>query len=82
LIVRGRKTGERFQPVGLYGQSMKVSDLMINLKIPKRARNTWPLICSGEDIIWVPGYRVSNQVAIKPDSRKIVQLILSRDPTA
>ncbi|MFZ2098187.1 MAG: tRNA lysidine(34) synthetase TilS [Anaerolineales bacterium] len=81
LIVRCRKPGERFQPVGMDGHSLKVSDLMINLKIPKRARNTWPLICSGEDIIWVPGYRVSEQACIKPGSRKIVQLILSREST-
>jgi tRNA(Ile)-lysidine synthase len=82
LVVRSRKTGERFQPWGMHGHSLKVSDLMINIKIPQRARNTWPMICSGENIIWVPGYRVSQQAGIKPISRKIVKLILSRDATS
>ena len=81
MVVRSRRAGERFQPLGMNGRSMKVSDLMINLKLPKRARITWPLVCSGEDILWIPGYRLSHQVRIKPNSRSIVHLALSMDLT-
>ena len=79
MVVRCRKTGERIQPLGMNGHSMKVSDLMINLKLPKRARSTWPLVCSGVDILWIPGYRLSHLVRIKPNSRSIVHLTLSKD---
>jgi tRNA(Ile)-lysidine synthase len=79
MIVRCRKKGERIQPLGMKGHSMKVSDLMINLKVPKRARSTWPLVCSGDDILWIPGYRLSRLVRIKPDSQLIVHLTLSKD---
>lgn len=79
LIVRYRKTGDRIQPLGMDGHSMKVSDLMINLKLPKRARSTWPLVCSGDVILWVPGYRLSHLVRIKSSSRSIIHLTLSRN---
>ncbi len=81
MIVRCRNTGERFQPLGMNGHSMKVSDLMINLKLPKRARPTWPLVCSGADILWIPGFRQSHLAQVKPGSRLIVHLSLSKLPT-
>jgi tRNA(Ile)-lysidine synthase len=81
MIVRSRKAGESIQPFGMNGHSIKVSDLMINLKLPKRARSTWPLVCSGEEILWIPGYRLSHLVRIKPSSQIIIHLTLSRSST-
>lgn len=78
LIVRCRRPGERFTPLGMEGHSIKVSDLMVNLKMPVRARRTWPLVCSGDAIVWIPGYRQANLGRINPDSRSIVHLVLSR----
>lgn len=78
LVARSRKPGDQFKPLGLNGHSMKISDLMINLKLPKQARSTWPLVCAGEEILWVPGYRLSHQVRIKSDTRKAIHLTLSQ----
>lgn len=58
---------------------MKVSDLMVNLKLPKRARKTWPLVCSADHILWIPGYRVSELALVKPGSISVVHLTLSRN---
>ncbi len=78
LIARARKTGDRFEPLGMLGHSLKVTDLMINLKIPRRARPTWPLICSGATVVWIPGYRQSHQGRIHPHSQRIIHLLLSK----
>jgi tRNA(Ile)-lysidine synthase len=82
LLIRNRKVGERFQPLGMHGHSLKVSDLMVNLKLPKRARSTWPLICSGREIVWIPGYRQSHLGRIKPSSLRIIHLALSKKSAA
>ncbi len=82
LIVRTRKSGERFQPLGMQGHSLKVSDLMVNLKMPKRVRSTWPLISSGEVVLWVPGCRQGHVARLKPGSHRIVHLILTRGSSA
>jgi tRNA(Ile)-lysidine synthase len=74
LIVRARHRGDRFLPLGMGGHSMKLSDLMINLKLPNRARATWPLVCSGEKILWVPGFRLSHLARIKPTTPQVVHL--------
>jgi hypothetical protein len=56
------------------GQSIKVSDLMINCKLPVRARQAWPLVCAGEEIAWVPGLRLSQDHCLKPGSSRVVHL--------
>jgi tRNA(Ile)-lysidine synthase len=79
LVVRVRKPGERFNPLGMGGHSIKVSEFMINEKIPQRARGEWPLVLSGKDVIWIPGIRQSDMGRITPTTKKLVRLTLTRD---
>lgn len=51
--------GERYRQQGMKGRT-KVSDLMINAKIPARLRAVWPVIASGDEIVWIPGLRVAD----------------------
>ncbi|MBI3242361.1 MAG: tRNA lysidine(34) synthetase TilS [Chloroflexi bacterium] len=62
LTIRARRPGDRFQPLGMNGHSMKLSDFMINQKIPVTERDRWPLLVSGETVLWVCGHRVSELV--------------------
>jgi tRNA(Ile)-lysidine synthase len=78
LSLRRRKAGDRFKPLGLDGRSIKISDFMINLKIPVRARDHWPLVMSGEEILWVPGCRLAHPFRLTPDTRRAVHLHLDR----
>jgi tRNA(Ile)-lysidine synthase len=79
LVLRCRRPGDRIRPLGQEGHSMKLSDLMINLKLPMRARGTWPLVCSGDEVIWVPGYRLSELGRVGEGSTVVVHLALVRD---
>ncbi len=78
LNVRGRSPGDRFSPFGMGGNSKKLSDLMIDLKIPQRARARWPLICRGDEILWLPGFRQAHGYGLNEESRRIVFLQLLR----
>lgn len=78
LQVRARRPGERFQPLGLAGHSVKLSDFMINVKLPQRARAAWPLVCSGEQVAWLPGFRVSHAYRITGQTQQIIHLQLVR----
>jgi tRNA(Ile)-lysidine synthase len=76
LNIRSRLPGERFHPLGMGGKSMKISDFMINQKIPQRARSVWPLICKGNEIVWVPGYQLAHTYRLMSDSKQVVKLSL------
>jgi len=78
LLVRSRKEGDRLQPFGMDGHSLKLSDFMINEKLPRRARERWPLVCSGEQIVWVPGYRLAHPFRVTKTATGVVNLKLTR----
>ena len=78
LIVRPRQEGDRFQPFGMDGHSIKISDIMINEKLPRRARHGWPLVCFAEQIVWVPGYRLAHPFSMTDSTIEAVQLKLMR----
>lgn len=59
LYVRNRKKGD-FMVIKGMNVRKKVSDIFIDLKIPKDARDTWPIVFdSNDNIIWIPGLKKS-----------------------
>jgi tRNA(Ile)-lysidine synthetase-like protein len=68
LRVRTPRPGDRIEPRGMPGKTVKLSDLFINHKIPRRLRRRWPLVCVGDEIAWVPGLRVSERYWPRLDS--------------
>lgn len=76
LTLRGARLGERFSPLGMGGQSLKLSDLWINLHVPRAARAGWPLLCAGDTIYWVVGLRPGQAGRITPASREVIHLSL------
>lgn len=78
LELRTRRAGDRFEPLGMEGHSQKLSDFLVNEKVPQRARDHWPLLCAGEAVVWVPGYRPAHAYRLTSVSRKIVYFSLTR----
>jgi len=78
LNIRPRRAGDRFHPLGMAGQSQKLSDFMVNQKIPQRARAGWPLVCAGDEIVWVPRYRLDETYRVTSQSARGVLLVLAR----
>jgi tRNA(Ile)-lysidine synthase len=54
LTWRGRVDGDRYRPLGSPG-SAKLSDLLINRKIPANRRESLPVVLAAGEILWVPG---------------------------
>jgi len=73
LAVRGRRRGDRFQPLGL-AQPQKLQDFMVNAKISRIWRDRVPLVVSGEDIIWVAGWRIAEPVKVTPQTKRVLCL--------
>lgn len=78
LLLRPRRPGERFRPHGMDGHSLKVSALMINLKIPQAWRDHVPLLAAGDEIVWVCGRRISEGVTVGPETRRVARLHFER----
>jgi len=76
LSVRRRMPGDRFEPLGMGGHSLKLSDFMVNVKLPKTLRDQWPLVCSQGKIAWVAGYRIGDRFRVTETSAEVACLRL------
>jgi tRNA(Ile)-lysidine synthase len=77
LLVRVRRRGDRFQPLGM-SMDKKLQDFMVDAKIPRMWRSHIPIVCSPQQIIWVVGWRIDDRVRVTEDSRAIVRLEFTR----
>jgi len=78
LQLRPFRAGDRFEPLGMPRQTMKLSDLFVNLKIPKRLRKNWLVVCVDEEIAWVPGLRMGHRYRCTDSTRRVLHLRLER----
>ena len=74
LTLRTRCKGDRIKPHGMAGRSMKLADLMVNKKIPRRLRSGWPIIVSENEVVWVPGHTLAEPYLVKSNTEKILHL--------
>jgi tRNA(Ile)-lysidine synthase len=73
VIVRPRKNGDFFYPFG-FGRRKKLQDFFVDEKVPRDERERIPLIVSGDDIVWVVGYRGDERFKVTEETKKILRL--------
>lgn len=79
IVVRSPASGDRLAPLGMHGR-VKLSDVFIDHKVPKRLRARWPVVSSGDDILWVPGLRRGSLAPVGASTQRIVELRLVPPP--
>jgi tRNA(Ile)-lysidine synthase len=78
LMLRPRRRGDRFRPLGMDGHHVKISELMINLKIPEPWRDHVPLLVAAQEILWVCGRRIGENARVKPETQSVVRFRFER----
>ena len=73
LLVRTRRPGDRFHPLGAPGER-KLKDFLIDRKIPTDDRPGLPLVCDDAGIIWVVGHQIADRVRMTPSTRRALSL--------
>ncbi len=73
LTVRGRRRGDRFQPLGMESPK-KLQDFMVDAKITRSRRDHVPLVCSPQHIIWAVGWRIDHRARVTSSTRHVLCL--------
>lgn len=73
LKIRHWKKGDYFFPLGMNGKK-KVSDFMIDKKIPVNLKAQAMTIFSGNDLIWLVGHRIDHRFRITDNTRKVLKI--------
>ena len=78
LYVRSRKIGDKLSPIGLTG-TKKIKDILINKKIPADTKYMFPIISDDEQILWLLGYRISENYKIDDNTQRVIRIQLEYD---
>lgn len=78
LVIRTRLPGDRYQPLGMNGHSLKLSDFLINHRLPARARPGWPLVCDRDKIAWVPGFQPAHFCRVTESTRRVLHVKIEK----
>ena len=76
LLVRSRRSGDTFRPLGSAGEA-KLKSYLIDRKVPRPVRERVPLVVSGSRIAWVVGFQIDDRYKVTPGTRRI--LVLSKE---
>ena len=73
LCIRNRQEGDRLV-VNAQGGSRKLKDYLIDEKVPREERDGIPLLAAGGQILWVVGYRISEEAKVTEQTRRILEI--------
>jgi tRNA(Ile)-lysidine synthase len=62
LFVRAPAPGDRFEPLGMGGESMPLADFFRGRRVRRGQRANTPLVFDQRGIIWVAGHRIADRV--------------------
>jgi tRNA(Ile)-lysidine synthase len=73
LVMRTWKEGDSLIPFGMKGHK-NVSDILTEMKIPSHKKEQAPVIVSGNEIVWIPGYRIADKFRITKKTAAVIRL--------
>jgi tRNA(Ile)-lysidine synthase len=72
LTLRNRRPGDRFCPSGMGGRHKKLQDFFVDGKVPRLQRDRVPLLCAGENILWLVGLRTDERFLAQQDTKNVL----------
>ena len=73
LMLRYREQQDVFQPLG-YTSTTKLKNYLINKKIPSSKRYNLPLLCFGKEVLWLPGYALSEKLRVNKKPTHVLRI--------
>lgn len=76
LWVSGPEAGDTMQPLGMHGQSKKISDLLGEAGVPVESRSMMPIVRINirGHVVWVAGIRPDERVKCTQDTKQLLEL--------
>lgn len=73
LTLRRWIQGDSFYPLGMNKQK-KLSDFFIDQKVPRHKKEQTWILCSGDEIVWIIGFRLDDRYKITDKSTEILHI--------
>ena len=73
LTLRRWREGDWFIPFGMTGRK-KVSDFLIDAKVPLPEKQRQFVLLSGDEIVWLVGRRIDDRYRLTPDTENVLRI--------
>jgi tRNA(Ile)-lysidine synthase len=77
LTVRSREKGDFFYPMG-FGKKKKLQDYFVDEKVPRDERDSVPIVITGNDIVWIAGYRGDERFKVSKSTERFLKIELNK----
>lgn len=74
LRLRPWRPGDWFCPLGMEHRK-KLSDFLIDQKVPRHQKATVYVLTSADDIVWVVGWRIDHRYRVTDQTQKVYEII-------
>jgi tRNA(Ile)-lysidine synthase len=81
VVVRHRRDGDRFSPMGMDG-TRKVKDYLSDRGVPVALRDSIPIVAVEDTIVWIVGHAVSGHAALRDSDGTGLAIEVHHAPTA
>lgn len=80
LVIRMRKEGDYFYPLGMGMKKKKLKRFLVDLKVPLHEKGRIRILESDKRILWIAGKRIDERFKVQPSTRTILTVVF--EPTA
>jgi tRNA(Ile)-lysidine synthase len=77
IHIRNRRDGDIFRPYRSNG-TKKLKKYFIDSKIPRETRERIPLVCFGNEVVWVVGYKISDKFKVTENTKSVIKIEFNR----
>ena len=77
LMVRTRRQGDRFWPLGSQGVK-KIKDFFIDNKVPVMERGSVPIVTMNGQPIWIVGFRIDDRIRVSEETTNLLMMTFEK----
>jgi tRNA(Ile)-lysidine synthase len=75
--IRKWETGDKFNPIGMKG-TKNISDFLTDEKISSLQKKDQIILANDGKVVWIVGLRIDERFKVKPESKIILKLTVSK----
>jgi tRNA(Ile)-lysidine synthase len=73
LVLRGWRPGDHYRPAG-QSRDHKIQEMFQKARVPSWRRASWPILTSGDKILWARQFGVAEEFAVPRDDRTLFRI--------
>jgi tRNA(Ile)-lysidine synthase len=78
LVLRSRREGDYFYPLGMGGKKKKLKRFLIDIKMPQPEKERVLVLEQEGKVLWIVGSRIDERFRVRPDTTEVLEVRIIR----